>query len=63
MQEYFFDDYEKIMLILNDEKKHRFIRELDTRYIKDPRRRNLCIGDIDSLEIGDFINIYGGIYG
>lgn len=63
MQEYFFDDYEKIMLILNDEKKHRFIRELDTRYIKDPRRRNLCIGDIDRLEIGDFINIYGGIYG
>ena len=52
-----------IPLMQNDEKKHRFIRELDTRYIKDPRRRNLCIGDIDSLEIGDFINIYGGIYG
>lgn len=62
MQEYFFDDYEKIMLILNDDKKYRFIRELDTRYIKDSRRKNLCIGDIDSLEIGDFINIYGGIY-
>ena len=63
MQEYFFDDYEKIMFILNDEKRHRFIRELDTRYIKNSRRKNLCISNIDSLEIGDFINIYGDIYG
>ncbi len=62
MQEYFFDDYEKIMLILNDDKKRRFIRELDTRYINNPRRKNLCIGDIDGLGIGDFVNIYGGIY-
>lgn len=62
MQEYFFDDYEKIMLILNDDKKYRFIRILDTRYVRDSRRRNLCIGDIDSLGVGDFINIYGGIY-
>ncbi len=63
MQEYFFDDYEKIMFILNDEKRHRFIRELDTRYIKNSRRKNLCISNIDGLEIGDFINIYGDIYG
>lgn len=62
MQEYFFDDYEKIMLILNDDKKYRFIRVLDMRYVRDSQHRNLCIGDIDSLGIGDFINIYGGIY-
>ena len=58
LQEYFFDDYEKIKLILNDENK--FIECITPKYIRryDTGQKLYRIGNPDNWEISDFINIY-----
>jgi 5-methylcytosine-specific restriction endonuclease McrBC GTP-binding regulatory subunit McrB len=58
LQEYFFDDYEKIRLILNDE--NTFIETIQPKFIKafDSDRNIYRIGNPDNWTEQDFINIY-----
>lgn len=58
LQEYFFDDYEKIKLILNDEDS--FIRSVAPRYIRvyDSEQKIYRIGDPSDWTQENFINIY-----
>lgn len=58
LQEYFFDDYEKIRLILNDE--NTFIETIKPKYIKtfDSEQNIYRIGDPEKWTAEHFINIY-----
>lgn len=58
LQEYFFDDYEKIRLVLNDE--NTFIETIQPKYIKtfDSEQNIYRIGNPDKWTEQDFINIY-----
>lgn len=58
LQEYFFDDYEKIKLILNDE--NTFIETIHPKYIKtfDSEQKIYRIGDPEKWTEENFINIY-----
>lgn len=58
LQEYFFDDYEKIKLILND--TNSFIQSIKPKYIKkyDSDQKIYRIGDPLSWQESHFINIY-----
>ncbi len=58
LQEYFFDDYEKIKLILNDE--NNFIECITPKYIRryDTGQKLYRIGNPDNWEVKHFINIY-----
>lgn len=58
LQEYFFDDYEKIKLILNDE--NTFIECLRPKYIKkyDSEQKIYRIGNPENWNEEHFINIY-----
>ncbi|SHM14195.1 McrB family protein [Ruminococcus flavefaciens] len=61
LQEYFFDDYERIRLILND--KNTFIECVVPKYIKqfDSGQKLYRLGNPDKWEMDDFINIYRDI--
>lgn len=61
LQEYFFDDYEKIRLILNDE--NTFIQCITPRYIKrfDSGQKLYRLGDPMNWNREHFINIYNDI--
>lgn len=58
LQEYFFDDYEKIKLILNDENK--FIECISPKYIRrfDSGQKLYRLGNPQKWSKEDFINIY-----
>lgn len=58
LQEYFFDDYDKIKLVLNDE--NTFIESHQPKYIKvfDSEQNIYRIADKDKWTEEDFINIY-----
>ena len=58
LQEYFFDDYEKIKLVLNDEDS--FIRSVTPKYIRiyDSEQKIYRIGNPSDWTEENFINIY-----
>ncbi len=58
LQEYFFDDYEKIRLVLNDE--NTFIETIQPKYIRtfDSDQNIYRIGNPENWTEQDFINIY-----
>jgi 5-methylcytosine-specific restriction endonuclease McrBC GTP-binding regulatory subunit McrB len=58
LQEYFFDDYEKIRLVLNDE--NTFIETIQPKYIRtfDSEQNIYRIGNPEKWTEKDFINIY-----
>lgn len=60
LQEYFFDDYERIKLILNDD--NTFIECITPKYIKryDTGQKLYRIGNPDNWQPEHFINIYNG---
>jgi 5-methylcytosine-specific restriction endonuclease McrBC GTP-binding regulatory subunit McrB len=61
LQEYFFDDYERIRLILNDD--NTFIECIAPKYIKqfDSGQRLYRLGSPANWNVGHFINIYKDI--
>ena len=62
LQEYFFDDYERIRLILNDE--NTFIECIAPKYIKqfDSGQKLYRLGDPMNWNMEHFINIYSDIF-
>jgi hypothetical protein len=58
LQEYFFDDYERIRLILND--KNSFIECIAPKYVKhfESGQKLYRLGNPDNWEMDHFINIY-----
>ena len=61
LQEYFFDDYERIKLILND--KNTFIECITPKYIKkfDSGQKLYRLGNPENWDMDHFINIYRDI--